>query len=641
MAFTRPKLMQPSRSRFAVLAGAVGLVALGVGLGAVVAEDGLALRGTAEQVEPAATQPAAEPAKPAEAEPENPAPLAEIEKAPLRPAQPTEPLDQNPTGQILPQGRRAEPDPVPAPAPTPPYQPISPGAVPDQPDAGADDSNAPSRNPGQNNDSLFSEPEVLGQPANPATARTPSTRQSRTQTANNRLVPATAEEAPAEPEEAEAIGPAIVSERAQAARASGENEAADEANPLNANRLNAELVRRRALRIPALESAAPLPLVDDDPFAPTGLRAGSFILRPSIEQGIGASTNASASADGSSGSYSETVLRLNALSDWSRHSLAVDAYGTIRRTLSGDEVDEGNGGLDALLLLDINHDWQARFALNYLAQPEAASSPVPLPADAEDRPVNHTINGEAGIERRLGPLRLALTGVLERDIYGDVTLANGDTLSQEARNSTLAALRFRTGYEVSPALQPFVEAEIGRRFYDEEEDESGTERSANRLGLRTGVALDLREKLQGEIAVGYLRESFDDSGLDPIQGVSLDGTLAWSPLRGTNVALRAATTIESTTAVNESGSLVHDLRLDVERTLRANLTARASLGLSWRDYVGSDGHDLTWSAELETTYWFNRDFGLTGRLRHEQLSSSFEGRDYDATSVFGGVTVRR
>ncbi|MBE7183913.1 MAG: outer membrane beta-barrel protein [Methylobacterium mesophilicum] len=635
--------MRPNRSRFAVLAGAVGLAALGVGLSAVMAEDGMALRGAvepAEQAQPAPEHPdKAEPPKP------DPAPLAEIENTPLRAAQPPEKLDPNPTGQILPQGRRPAPEdspmPAPVPAPSPPYQPVSPGAVPDQLPGqpnGTDGDDAPAQGAAPDDDSLFSEPEVLGRPAGPATARTPSTRQARTQSANNRLVPATAEEAPAAPEEAEAAGPAVVSPRVQAAQALGEEQAAEEA-PLNP--LDAELARRRALRIPALETAAPLPLVDEDPFAPTGLRAGSFILRPSIEQGIGASTNASASAGGSSGSYSETVLRLNAQSDWSRHSLSVDAYGTIRRTLSGDEVDEGNGGLDALLLLDINNDWQARFALNYLAQPEAASSPVPLPADAADRPLNQTVNGEAGIERRLGPLRLALTGVVERDTYGDVTLTNGDTLSQSARNSTLAALRLRTGYELSPALQPFVEAEIGRRFTDEKEDESGTERSANRLALRTGVALDLREKLQGEIALGYLREGLDDDGLEPIQGVSLDGTLAWSPLRGTNVALRAATTVESATTAGESGSLVHDLRLDVERTLRANLSARASLGLSWRDYVGTDGNDLTWSAALETTYWLNRNLGLTGRVRYERLSSSFEGRDYDATSVFGGVTVRR
>ena len=79
----------------------------------------------------------------------------------------------------------------------------------------------------------------------------------------------------------------------------------------------------------------------------------------------------------------------------------------------------------------------------------------------------------------------------------------------------------------------------------------------------------------------------------------------------------------------------------VERQMRANLTGTASLGAFYRDYVGIDGHDVGWDAELGLTYWLNRYFGITGRGRHEQLVSNLPDRDYKAESVFLGVEVQR
>jgi hypothetical protein len=75
--------------------------------------------------------------------------------------------------------------------------------------------------------------------------------------------------------------------------------------------------------------------------------------------------------------------------------------------------------------------------------------------------------------------------------------------------------------------------------------------------------------------------------------------------------------------------------------MRANLTGTASIGGLYRDYSGSNGHDFIWNAELGMTYWLNRYFGITGRLRHEELTSNLPDRDYKTESVFLGVKVQR
>ena len=379
---------------------------------------------------------------------------------------------------------------------------------------------------------------------------------------------------------------------------------------------------------------------DEDPFAPVGLRLGTFVLNPSLETGLTWTSNANYSAARSPALLSETTLRLNAASDWSRHSATIDAYGTVRRSVSGEKIDEKRAGIDARLRLDLADDYTALAALGYALGPESASSPITITGTV-GRPLRQTLTGSAAIRKDVGKFRFALTARGERDVYGDAELSAGGTLSQKDRNTTLATVALRGGYEISPALTPFVELEIGRRLYDEKLDSGGYERSTRRLAARAGLEVDLGEKLTGELAAGWLEERFDDSRLKPISGATVNASLAWSPLRGTTVNLTGSTAVEGATAAGESGSILYSGGVAVEHQLRANLTGNVAFGTAYRDYVGVDGHDLTLSAEASLTWWLNRYAGLTGRARHETQTSSIAGRGYKADSVFLGLKLQR
>ncbi|WP_295806291.1 outer membrane beta-barrel protein [uncultured Nitratireductor sp.] len=378
---------------------------------------------------------------------------------------------------------------------------------------------------------------------------------------------------------------------------------------------------------------------EDNPYAPLGLRFGTFTVTPTLEQGLSWTSNADSSPGGSEAMLSETTLRLAAVSDWARHAATMDAYGIYRRSVSGDEVSELEGGIDSTLRFDLAHDYTALASLGYSIRPESASSPVII-AGVEDRPLRHTLDGSLGLSKNLGKLRLSATGSVSRQQYGDATLVDGSTLSQDERNATLATLRLRTGYAVSPALTPFIEGEIGRRLYDEKQDSAGYERSATRIAARAGVMVDIEEKLSGEAAIGWIAEDIDDERLDTVSGLALAATLNWSPQRGTNVRLDGSTTIEGTTDAGSSGSILYAGTLRLERQIRANLTAEAAAGLSWRDYMSGE-HDLTMNGEAGMTWWLNRTLGLTGRARYEKRTSSLPDRDYDATSVFLGIRMQR
>jgi len=391
----------------------------------------------------------------------------------------------------------------------------------------------------------------------------------------------------------------------------------------------------RAQAIEGLEQ-----LAEDNPYDAVGVRWGSFILKPTLETGLTATSNADSSANGSEAVLSETTLRLNAASDWASNSAEINAFGTFRKTLSGEEVDDVEGGVDALLELELGNEYRARGTFEYSITPESAASPVVIP-DTVEEPYAQTVGGTLGLEKDVGKARFAVTGGISHDAYGDADLEGGGVLSQKDRDATLYTLELRTGYEISPSLTPFIEAEFGRNQYDQEVDSAGYRRSGDQYAFRGGLAFNRGEKLSGEVAAGWIREDFDDDRLEPLSAPSVAADVLWSPLRGTNVRLGGSTTLEGTTTPGESGSILYSTSLGIERQMRSNLTGNALFGAAWRDYVGDDGHETILNAEASLTWWLNRYAGITGRVRHETVSSNLPDRDSETNSIFLGLKVQR
>jgi hypothetical protein len=382
------------------------------------------------------------------------------------------------------------------------------------------------------------------------------------------------------------------------------------------------------------------PLPEEDPYRPVGIRAGNFILLPSLESGVTWSSNANSSPGGEPALLSESTLRLNIASDLADELATLDAFVNFRKTISGEEIDETRGGINGALEHELGGDWKVLGSIGYEIGPESASAPDAIEGTLNE-PIEQTFAGSLGFEKDVGKLQLRLTGNVERQVFGDAELSTGGTVSQEDRNSTLVAGVLRTGYEISPALTPFVEVEYGHRFYDLDVDSNGFDRAANRMGARAGLELDMGEKFSGEFSAGWISEVLADDRLAPVSGPSVSADLAWSPVRGTIVGLNALTTVEGSTDAGDSGSILYSSEITVERLMRANLTANLSFGAGLRNYTGEDGRDVILAGEAGATYWFNRYVGLSGRLRHEELDSTLPGRDYKTNSVFLGLKLQR
>ncbi|MGQ5719161.1 outer membrane beta-barrel protein [Pseudochrobactrum asaccharolyticum] len=374
-----------------------------------------------------------------------------------------------------------------------------------------------------------------------------------------------------------------------------------------------------------------------DPFEPQGLRAGSFILRPSLDLGIRATSNADNSASGSSGVLSETALRLNARSDWASHLATLDATGIFEKNLSRQYVSNPRGQIDAALRLDMSDDTRLNFGLGYSVNREDASDPNGISA-ARTRPLVHNLSAQAGVERDIGKIFARAVARVNNTRYGNAKLFNGDQLDQSDRNNTYVSMTLRGGFEVSAIIRPFAEVEVGRRLY---QNDNGLDRNATQLGLRTGLQINSGEKLNGEFSVGYISARSEDDRLRDTGGLSLDAAMNWSPQRGTDVQFGLRTYLDSSPDIGGNSSILYLANINVTRMIRADLSLNARLDASVRDNHDGSGTDYGMGAEAGATYWFNRFFGVDGKLRHEFIKSDVASRDYQSNSVYLGVKLRR
>jgi hypothetical protein len=379
---------------------------------------------------------------------------------------------------------------------------------------------------------------------------------------------------------------------------------------------------------------------EENPYAAPGISAGAFTVRPTLETGIRWTSNSDSSSTGNPAFLSETSLRLRAESDWSQHQLNLEATGSWLKSISGAETDEPRAGLAAEFEIDVSKDTLLSGGVGWNHSIEAASAPAAV-TGALSRATLDRLTATLAASHDLGIIGVRARLNAERSSYGDVIDSTGATVSQDDRNNTYAGLTLRASYEISPALSPFVEGEVGRRIYDNQTDSFGLERAATRLAVRTGVEANFSEKLRGDLALGYLVENIDDPALEDISGLSLAGTMNWSPMRGTNVALTASTTVEGSSTVASAGSLLHGLNLSMTKRVRENLDLSANAGVRLRDYSGPNPNELTFAAGAGFTYWFNRYVGWTSRLAHETVTSSDPTRESQTNSVFVGMTFRR
>jgi hypothetical protein len=208
------------------------------------------------------------------------------------------------------------------------------------------------------------------------------------------------------------------------------------------------------------------PVVDDKPFDPLGIDAGSFRLRPAIELTGGYDTNPARTFIGGGASNVGIVApELQVNSNWSRHELTANlrgsymAYGALpsqNRPAFDGKID---GRIDVTSLTRIDLESRLVVATDNPGSPNIQAGLARLPVSAD-------VGGSIGLGQRFNRFDVALKGGIDRTTYQNSVFTDGTIASNDDRNFDQYSAQLRTAYELTPGVKPFVEIDADRRHHD-------------------------------------------------------------------------------------------------------------------------------------------------------------------------------
>ncbi|KRB51761.1 hypothetical protein ASE04_09495 [Rhizobium sp. Root708] len=400
-----------------------------------------------------------------------------------------------------------------------------------------------------------------------------------------------------------------------------------------------EDILRLNTREPALDER--LPARKPDAYVSTeetpGIRVGTFVLRPTVTQSVNAETQRDGDVKQTRG-FLETDFLATLTSDWALHQLTITTQGAWQQNFTGEGEEQPDFKINGDLRLDLPEDTTAHLTGGYHFYREDTDDPNAV-QDADKQSDVQELSVGASIERDFGILR-GSTGIdLTRTIYSDATLSDGTTVNLSDRNETSGTLRGRIGYELSPALIPFLEANVGKTIYDDTVDSAGYRRSGQSYGAKVGVEVDMGEKLRGEVGIGYEVATFDDDRLSDIDAGVIDAHLLWSPLRGTDIDFGLQTSIQPSTTAGESGYVSHALTTTVSHQLRDNLVGTFLGGITLRDYPSDSptNDETVYTTSAGLTWNINRYLDLTTTIGYEVTSRKTSA---DSQQLRAGVGLK-
>jgi hypothetical protein len=371
--------------------------------------------------------------------------------------------------------------------------------------------------------------------------------------------------------------------------------------------------------------------VEEDPYAPLGIRFGTFTYYPSVTSSAGYTTNAAAKAGGEPSPVLAIAPEAVLKSNWARHAATFAMRGAYETFPGGGAPNQPTAEILATGRLDLADRRTVDLEGGYNYSRQSISDPD-FPAGAITPPAVHDGHASIALNRGAGPGVFTLAGRAERTVYEDAHTPT-KTIDQSDRDNNQFSGLLRLGYEITPAITPFIEGELSERLFDQRIDDKGRARSGHGAALRAGFAFDDAPVLSGEIALGARRENFDDKALATLHALTVDGSLIWSPAELVSVTTNLATSINPTTDPASSGSVVYDGTVDLAYAYRRNVTFDWTAGVRNARSQGTGQTDWTYRFGVATVWKINRNLQLSSGYVHEWLDSNLAGRDYASDTL--------
>jgi hypothetical protein len=255
-------------------------------------------------------------------------------------------------------------------------------------------------------------------------------------------------------------------------------------------------------------------------------------------------------------------------------------------------------------------------------------------------PLVSTVGGSAGFVKKIDNVEVSLKGTTDAIRFQDVTLTDGQRLTNQDRNFNQYGAQGRVSYAVTPEISPFVDVAIDRRIHNQPVDIDGFRRDSTGTAVETGVTFAMADKLTGDVAIGYLVRQYQDMMLRPVSGFIADANLVWQFSKETTIQFGAKSQVVEIAEAGTSGVLKRDGTIEVDHQFQPWLIGTLTAGYGQDQFVGTTRVDDRYFVDVGMLYKVSRLLQLKANLRHETTQSNIQANNLTATVVQVGARIQ-
>lgn len=366
-----------------------------------------------------------------------------------------------------------------------------------------------------------------------------------------------------------------------------------------------------------------------------GTPVGTFTAFPSVQIDAEYTDNVFAVSNGADGDWIVHVKpEVQLESGWSRHALAAYARADLARYQDFSNENFEDYGVGASGRLDYTRAANLAGGVDYASVTEPRTSSN-APASTREPIQYDLMSGFVAGTRVGGRVKLSGRADLREYDYEDGLTLGGVVVDQDNRDRTISSLTARGDYAISPATAVFAQVTGNKRDYDTATSLLLPARDSDGYEFLAGANFEVGALARGEVAVGYISQTFDSAAYDEISGFGTRAQLEWFPTQLTTVTGTASRTIEDAGIAGSGGYLSSAVGVRVDHELLRNVLLNANLTYSQDEYEGIDRNDDRLQASIGGTYLVNRSLGVSLAASHfEQTSDGAAGgSDFDVNRV--------
>ncbi len=370
-----------------------------------------------------------------------------------------------------------------------------------------------------------------------------------------------------------------------------------------------------------------------------GVRAGSFIIRPSIGVSEMYNDNIFSTQTNEDHDFITAVLpELLINSDWNNHALNFRGTGDVGRYArsSGEDYEDYSLSVDGKI--DIRRDMYLDAGISYSIGHEDRGSPDDVNG-VEPTKTNDVVP-RIGFFNKWNRVSLKLDGTAIIKDFDDVALSTGAITNNDDRDRTKYKVTTRLGYEIQEEYEAFVEGSYNTIDYDDAVDDAGVNRDSDGFDFKVGARLDLSGIVTGDVSVGYLRQDYDAATLETISGPTLGAALTWNVTSLTTLKGNVERFISETTQGGTSGSMTSKVGVLVDHELLRNLLVGGNASGAIQKYRGNGREDDIYEAGLYAKYLINRNFRLDATYDWYRNISTDGGESYSQNKFLVKLTAQ-